>query len=59
MALYFFLLALYLIPSVVARGRGHHNWPAIAVVNVLLGWTFVGWVVALAWACTVVRSAAR
>ena len=27
------------------------NLGSIAIVNGLLGWTFVGWVVALAWAC--------
>jgi len=40
--------ALYFIPTIV--GWGHRNGASVAVVNVFLGWTFVGWVVALAMA---------
>lgn len=43
---------LYFIPMLVARFRGHPNMNAIAVVNFFLGWTFLGWVVALAWSFT-------
>ena len=46
------LLALYLIPSLVARGRGHHNQLAVFILNVLFGWTVLGWGAALVWACT-------
>ena len=42
----------YFLPAVVAVMRGHHNGVAIAVLNVLLGWTFLGWVAALVWAFT-------
>jgi hypothetical protein len=45
-----FLLPLYLLPAMV--GRSHHNGFAIFVLNVFLGWTFLGWVMALVWACT-------
>jgi hypothetical protein len=48
--------ALYLAPSLVAYKRAHHQLGAIAVINVLLGWTVVGWVVALAMACSAVRA---
>lgn len=43
---------IYLIPSVVAFGNGHRNKAAILMLNVLLGWTFLGWVAALVWAMT-------
>lgn len=43
--------AAYFLPSLVAGMRDHRNRSAICLVNVLLGWTFVGWVVALVWAC--------
>lgn len=46
---------LYLIPTFVARGRAHHQVGSIAVINVFLGWTFVGWVVALAMACGAIK----
>lgn len=43
-------LAIYLLPSIVAYHRGHNAIGSIVVLNVLLGWTFIGWVVALVWA---------
>jgi hypothetical protein len=52
-------LALYLLPWIVAAVRGHHQLVAIAVLNVLAGWTFFGWVGALVWACTEVRRSKR
>lgn len=50
--------ALYLTPTIVAVTRKHHQKGAIIVINVLLGWTFIGWVVALAMACGAVRATA-
>lgn len=44
------LLLIYFVPTIVALSRGHSSTAAIIVVNVFLGWTFVGWVGALAWA---------
>jgi hypothetical protein len=44
------ILGVYFLPTIVA-GR-HPNSSAIFVLNLLLGWTFVGWVIALVWACT-------
>jgi hypothetical protein len=45
-----FLLALmYWSPTLIAFGRRARNWPAIAVVNSLTGWTLVGWLIALGW----------
>jgi Superinfection immunity protein len=41
---------LYIVPSWV--GRNKRNSSAIVALNLLLGWTFVGWVVALVWALT-------
>jgi len=43
---------LYLVPTLVAAGRSHQQTGAIFVLNLLLGWTFLGWVGALVWACT-------
>ena len=43
-------LFFYFLPSAVGILRGKSNWFAICVLNLLLGWTFVGWVVALVWA---------
>jgi len=40
-------LAAYLIPTVIAIMRKKQNIAVIVVINILLGWSFVGWVVAL------------
>ena len=40
-----------LVPALVALWRQNRQWRAITVLNLCLGWTFVGWVVALVWAC--------
>jgi len=47
--------AIYLAPWLLAVLRRHHNAAAIFVLNLLLGWTFIGWVVALVWSMTYVR----
>jgi hypothetical protein len=46
----FISLYFYFIPAMVAARRGHPNRTAIRVLNLLAGWTFLGWVVALVWA---------
>jgi Superinfection immunity protein len=46
------LLAIYVIPSVVAFGQGHRQAVPILLLNLLLGWTLVGWVAALVWAAS-------
>ena len=47
-----FGLVLLFLPTLVARSRNHPNTFAIFLVNLLFGWTFVGWVVSLLWAST-------
>jgi peptidoglycan/LPS O-acetylase OafA/YrhL len=48
-----FGLALYLLPTIIVIARRKKNVLGPILVNVLLGWTFVGWIVALVWACLV------
>ncbi len=50
-------VALYLLPVIIGAVRKVPDIGAIAVIDILLGWTFVGWVVALALAFRTVRSA--
>lgn len=49
--LFLFGIILYFIPSVVGFANGHPHAIGIALANVLFGWTFVVWVIALIWAC--------
>jgi hypothetical protein len=46
------VLSLYFLPAIAAHKRRHRNAEAITVLNVLLGWTFLGWIIALVWAHT-------
>jgi hypothetical protein len=48
-------LVLYFLPFIVAGMRGHQNTAAIFVLTLLLGWTGIGWIVALVWAFTAVE----
>lgn len=45
-------LILYFAPTFFAYGRSHNNTLAIFALNLLLGWTFLGWVIALVWSLT-------
>jgi hypothetical protein len=49
MAILFFVL-IYFLPFIVAIARKHLDSTAIFVLNLFLGWTFIGWVIALIWA---------
>jgi hypothetical protein len=42
---------LYMLPWAVAASRGKANHGTIALINALLGWSFIGWVAALVMAC--------
>lgn len=39
---------VYLAPALIAYGRGIPAAGSILVIDIFLGWTFLGWVVALA-----------
>jgi len=41
---------LYFLPTIVAEMRHVENKGPTFVINLFLGWTFIGWVVALAMA---------
>lgn len=50
LAAYLALALAYFAPAIVARRRRVTNAGSVFVVDLLLGWTLVGWVVALAMA---------
>ncbi|OBJ40288.1 hypothetical protein A5630_25390 [Mycolicibacterium mucogenicum] len=47
---FLFLLALYFVPTFVVFARRVQTPGPTIVINIFLGWTFIGWVVALAMA---------
>jgi T4 superinfection immunity protein/uncharacterized protein UPF0547 len=59
MELALFLLGIYFIPSFVALMREHHQRGAIIALNLFLGWSLIGWVMALVWAFTATTKPAR
>lgn len=52
LVIFLIILCLYLFPSIIASNRRHNNASAITVLNIFLGWTFLGWVISLVWALT-------
>lgn len=47
MIMYPVLVLLYLLPSMLAWKRGSRRRVKILLINVLLGWTVIGWIAAL------------
>ena len=45
-------LIVYFIPAIIAHTRNNIQSKAIFVLNLLLGWTALGWIAALVWAFT-------
>lgn len=44
------VVAVYFVPMAVAAVMSHRQLAAIAVLNLLAGWTVLGWIGALVWA---------
>lgn len=42
------LIFIYFIPAINAYGNKKRNSSSVLVINIFLGWTLIGWVVALA-----------
>ena len=49
---FFCILGLYFLPVILADKNKHTDTTAIFVLNFFLGWTILGWFVALIWAYT-------
>jgi hypothetical protein len=44
--------AIHFLPTIVALLRNSRHVLAIFLINLFLGWTVIGWIVALIWAAT-------
>jgi hypothetical protein len=44
---------LYFLPTILARHKA--DLMGIFLVNLLFGWTVIGWMIALIWACSAER----
>ena len=45
-----FGFVLYFLPAIIGFARSKRDAVSILVLNLLLGWTAIGWVIALVWA---------
>ena len=43
------ILLLYFLPAIIAHVRRHRQIAAITLLNLLLGWTGLGWVLVFFW----------
>ncbi|EOX8511910.1 superinfection immunity protein [Salmonella enterica subsp. arizonae] len=46
------IIPIYLLPGIIASTRKHKNATAIWILNIFLGWSCLGWLVALIWSFT-------
>lgn len=44
------VIFVYMFPTFIAGIRGKKNTAALAVLNLMFGWTLLGWGAALIWA---------
>jgi Superinfection immunity protein len=45
-----FGFVMYFLPTILAFARNKRDTTSILLLNFFLGWTMIGWVVALVWA---------
>jgi hypothetical protein len=45
-----FGFVMYFLPSIIALARSKRDLLAIFLLNLFLGWSVIGWIVALVWA---------
>lgn len=50
------VVAVYFLPTIIASSRKHHNAGSVFIINLFLGWTFLGWVIAVAMSVSAVKS---
>ena len=52
-------VAIYFLPYIVASARERPDSASIGALDFLLGWTFIGWVIALVWALMPIKKPAK
>ena len=53
------VVGVYFVPCIVGQVRDVKPYAAIAMLNVFLGWTFLGWIGALLWAAVAEKKTAK
>lgn len=49
------IIVIYFVPTAIATYRRHPYSRRIRILNIALGWTFLGWALALGWAVDAVE----
>jgi len=49
MLLIILITLIYFIPALIAGYREHRNGVPLFIINLVAGWTFIGWFGCLAW----------
>jgi hypothetical protein len=44
------ILIIYMLPTLIAFSREHSRRVGVAVFNIFLGWTLIGWIAVFLWA---------
>ena len=44
------VLIIHFLPSYIAYSRDHKSKGLILILNLLMGWTVIGWVILMVWA---------
>jgi len=44
------LIVLYFLPAIIGKSNKHSKFGTIFLVNLLVGWTVIGWAACLIWA---------
>lgn len=56
----FLLLAVvfvaYFLPTLISQYRNHPNATSIFLLDLFLGWTFIGWLAALIWSASAIAA---
>lgn len=45
-------ISIIMLPTGIAGLRGHRNFTAIFLLNLLFGWTGLGWIISFIWSLT-------
>jgi hypothetical protein len=53
------IVTAYMLPALVAALRGHPQVWAITALDLILGWSVLGWVAALVWSLTAIPKGQR
>lgn len=53
------ILSIYLLPTYIGAIRRNEHFLSIVIINVLLGWSFLGWIAALGLSLTNNNSRAK